>query len=118
MTWTSITGWLSNIRVARTLMMSVLLVAPLVAAAPPVAEPPPDMDFLEFLGSWQTRDGRWVDPLQVEDLPPGELEPESDNRQNRGKKPTNPGKDRRSADPMKESYPLPDEDMRSHGRDR
>lgn len=118
MIWSSITGWPSNIRVANTLMIAVLLVAPLVAAAPPDAEPLPDMDFLEFLGSWQAQDGQWVDPLQVEDFPPGELEAEKDTRQNRGKKPTNPGKDRRSADPMRDPYPLPDEGARSHGRDQ
>jgi len=118
MTWSSITGWPSNIRVARTLMIAVLLSASLVTAAPPDAEPLPDMEFLEFLGTWQTRDGQLVDPLQVEDFPPGELEAQKDNRQNRGKKSATPGKERRSADPMKESYPLPDEDVRTHGRDR
>jgi hypothetical protein len=30
---------------------------------------PADADFLEFLGSWQTGDDRWIDPFQVDDTP-------------------------------------------------
>lgn len=35
------------------------------AAAPRDPEPSPDADLLEFLGSWQTGDDRWVDPFHV-----------------------------------------------------
>jgi len=38
-------------------------------AAPRDAASPPDTDFLEFLGSWHTGDGKWVDPFQVDDSP-------------------------------------------------
>ncbi|MFQ5542911.1 MAG: hypothetical protein ACE5FY_01010 [Nitrospiria bacterium] len=27
---------------------------------------PPDMAFLEFLGTWETEDGEWIDPLIFE----------------------------------------------------
>ncbi len=58
------------------LLCGLCLIAALAQAAP---EPAPrsdeaDTDFLDFLGSWQNEDGRWVDPFQVaEDLPPGRL---------------------------------------------
>jgi len=29
------------------------------------ADPPPDMDMLEFLGHFETADGRWLDPLTL-----------------------------------------------------
>jgi len=118
MTWSSITGWPCRIRQARALVLAVVLLAPVVAAAPRDEEPLPDMDFLEFLGSWQTRDGQWVDPLQVEDLPPGELEVERDSKQDRGKKPTSLGKDRRSPDSMSDPPPSTDDDVQSRRRNR
>jgi len=40
-------------------------------------EPSPDADFLEFLGSWQTEDGRWMDPFNMKDFP-GAKKPGSD----------------------------------------
>jgi hypothetical protein len=39
----------------------------LAEAATHDAARPPDADFLEFLGSWQTGDDRWVDPFQPDD---------------------------------------------------
>jgi hypothetical protein len=41
----------------------------LAEAAPRDAGPPPDADFLEFLGSWNTADDKWVDPFQEDDSP-------------------------------------------------
>ncbi|MEW6247381.1 MAG: hypothetical protein AB1555_11840 [Nitrospirota bacterium] len=39
-------------------------------AAPREADSLPEADFLEFLGSWRTEDGTWVDPFQQdEELP-------------------------------------------------
>lgn len=49
--------------------LSVLLWGAATAyAAPRDAAPVPDADFLEFLGSWQTGDDRWVDPFHAADL--------------------------------------------------
>ncbi len=28
-------------------------------------EAPPDLEFLEFLGHWETQDGSWFDPIQL-----------------------------------------------------
>ncbi len=40
------------------------------AAEPPQRPEEPDVDFLDFLGTWQNEDGRWVDPFQIaEELP-------------------------------------------------
>ena len=50
------------------LMVTVLLVAQMAEAAPRDSGPPPDADFLEFLGSWQTGDDRWVDPFYVDEV--------------------------------------------------
>lgn len=45
-----------------------LLIHP-AEAAPQDAGPPPDADFLEFLGSWHTGDGKWNDPFQEDESP-------------------------------------------------
>ena len=50
------------------LMVAVILVAQIAEAAPPDSGPLPDADFLEFLGSWQTGDDRWVDPFYVDEV--------------------------------------------------
>ena len=34
---------------------------------PPSVEPPPEL--LEFLGSWETADGKLVDPLKLDEMP-------------------------------------------------
>jgi hypothetical protein len=41
----------------------------LAEASPRDDSPPPDADFLEFLGSWHTGDGKWIDPFQEDDPP-------------------------------------------------
>ncbi len=50
-----------------------LLLVPLAGASPPEAGPAPDLEFLEYLGSWETEDGKAVDPFDVDDL--DQLEP-------------------------------------------
>lgn len=35
-----------------------------------------DLEFLEFLGSWETEDGEWVDPLELIEKPMDEQEGE------------------------------------------
>ena len=45
------------------------------ASAPKTAAPPPKADpaLLEFLGSWQTSDGKWVDPMTFARIDPDKL---------------------------------------------
>ena len=40
----------------------------------------PAMELLEFLADWETTDGRWFDPLELEELSelPGPVQDESD----------------------------------------
>jgi len=40
----------------------------------------PDLEFLEFLGSWETQDGDWFDPTQL--LNDQEKNREKDNEEN------------------------------------
>ena len=46
------------------------LIMPVTGAAEELA---PDMEFLEFLGQWETTEGDWIDPLALKELE----EPES-----------------------------------------
>lgn len=60
----------------RVEMAAVLLLGLLPAwgLAGEAEDAPPSMELLEFLGSWETPEGEWVDPLQLaEDM---EREPE------------------------------------------
>ncbi len=38
----------------------------------------PSLELLEFLGSWETDDGEWIDPSELEDEPVPEQEPADD----------------------------------------
>ncbi len=29
----------------------------------------PTLEFLEFLGEWETEDGRWIDPEELDEMP-------------------------------------------------
>ncbi len=31
-------------------------------------DPPPSLEFIEYLGSWETQQGHWVDPADLEEL--------------------------------------------------
>jgi hypothetical protein len=33
----------------------------------------PSMDFLEFIGEWETEEGEWIDPLDLEREETGQL---------------------------------------------
>ena len=33
----------------------------------------PDLEFLEFLAEWQSDQGEWIDPLQMQDLAQNEI---------------------------------------------
>ncbi len=51
------------------MMVAVIFVAQVVEASPRDSAPPPEAEFLEFLGSWDTEDDRWVDPFYVGEVP-------------------------------------------------
>ena len=38
----------------------------------------PSLELLEFLGSWETDDGEWIDPSELDDQPVPEQEPADD----------------------------------------
>ena len=47
---------------------TVLLTAVLAAGtAAPTEAQPPDAELLEFLGAFETADGKWLDPLVLDD---------------------------------------------------
>lgn len=59
-----------------TLLLTALLGgAAAFAHVPKTASPPPkaDLALLEFLGSWQTSDGKWVDPMTFARIDPDKL---------------------------------------------
>lgn len=59
--------WILGVQAAAAL----LVVA--VEATPQNKDLLPEPDFLEFLGSWETSDGEWADPFQVDDASDLEL---------------------------------------------
>ena len=54
------------------MILAVVGVVAMADATPRDTVPPPEDDFLEFLGSWHTGDDRWVDPFQVDEVPGAE----------------------------------------------
>jgi len=41
----------------------------------------PDIEMLEYLGSWETENGEWLDPLQLFELAENSLSKEQEKRQ-------------------------------------
>ncbi len=60
--------WILGVQAAAAL----LVVA--VEAIPQDQDLLPEPDFLEFLGSWETSEGEWADPIQMDDASELELE--------------------------------------------
>ena len=53
---------------------------PLFAEEQTSNETMPSIEFLEFLGEWETEEGEWIDPVELENDEFGKLiETESDN---------------------------------------
>ena len=48
-------------------MLAMMLAVAVADAAPRSQEAEPPLDMLEFLGSWQTRDGQPVNPFELDD---------------------------------------------------
>lgn len=44
------------------------------------AEQLPDLEMLEYLGSWETEDGKWFDPLELFELAKNSLKTVEENR--------------------------------------
>ena len=68
-TWNFSTGWKKARRRAECVALCLVIAPPLAADEPPTAQAP-SMSLLEFLGEWETAEGRWVDPLEFEDPDP------------------------------------------------
>jgi hypothetical protein len=48
------------------------------------SNPPPepaDLEMLEFLGSFETKDGKWVDPVSLDDRAPEKPQPAREEKQ-------------------------------------
>jgi len=48
------------------MILTVVLAAGV--AAPPESDPP-DTELLEFIGTFESSDGQWLDPLTLDDVP-------------------------------------------------
>jgi hypothetical protein len=46
-------------------MLLCLSLVPVAGMAGPDEDTPPSMELLEFLGSWESPEGEWVDPMQL-----------------------------------------------------
>lgn len=56
-------------RIAAAVGLCLGCVPILAPAGEQTAEPErPDMELIEFLGTWETGDGKWVDPMALKDI--------------------------------------------------
>ncbi len=71
----------------------------------------PDLEFLEFLGSWETEDGQWVNPLDLMDQSFSDVEgmptQNDPSDRNRGSVPDGDLGQTTEGDPYPESNPQP-----------
>lgn len=44
----------------------MMMALAIVIAVPTQAEEAPDMELLEYLGSWETANGKYIDPMELE----------------------------------------------------
>ncbi|MFQ5935048.1 MAG: hypothetical protein ACE5LB_01380 [Acidiferrobacterales bacterium] len=58
----------------------LLTVATIMAAEPANPEEPPDLELLEFLGTWETSTGEWLDPTSFSDEESLPLEPQREEK--------------------------------------
>lgn len=50
--------------------LAMIFTAVLAAGtSPPPDREPPDTELLEFLGTFESSDGKWMDPLTLKDVP-------------------------------------------------
>ena len=55
--------------------LCALLFTGLLATGSVKPAEPTDVEMLEFLGNFETRDGQWLDPLSLEDRDPAQSKP-------------------------------------------
>ncbi|HFE38539.1 MAG TPA: hypothetical protein ENK06_09030 [Gammaproteobacteria bacterium] len=48
--------------------MLVYSISPALYAADELNDDQPSLAFLEFLGSFETEDGQWIDPMEIEEM--------------------------------------------------
>lgn len=48
------------------LVKRMMMALAIVIAVPTQAEEVPDMELLEYLGSWETANGKYIDPMELE----------------------------------------------------
>lgn len=75
---------------ALVLAAAPVFAAPNAAAKHPVSARKPDAALLEFLGAWEAKDGRWVDPMTFARINPAKAVLDQARRQ--GKLPLGDGK--------------------------
>lgn len=44
----------------------MMMALAIVIAVPTQAEEAPDMELLEYLGTWETANGKYIDPMELE----------------------------------------------------
>ena len=54
-------------------MLMYCSLTPLFADEQSAEEETPTMEFLEFLGEWETEEGEWIDPVELENEEFGKL---------------------------------------------
>lgn len=62
-----------NYRGSAYFMLLLCFITSLFAGEQTATETMPSMAFLEFLGEWETEEGEWIDPLELEDEDFGKL---------------------------------------------
>lgn len=63
-------------------MMGLLMVIAMAEPEPQEPVPQPDIELLEFLGSWETASGEWLDPAVFADNGTGEDEEPQETKKN------------------------------------
>jgi hypothetical protein len=66
--------------VNKTQVVAAILWFNVVVAAYADSEETPSMEFLEFLGEFQTEDGEWIDPLNLVDMQNSESTPNDEDQ--------------------------------------
>ena len=60
-------GWNSMNCRHSLLVLMMIIFSPLLQAETQRDEESPTLELLEFLGEWETSDGEWLDPTELED---------------------------------------------------
>ncbi len=68
--WISINGWRKSttVWVNRYQLLAALILLNMIATVYAENDDSPSMEFLEFLGEFQTDDGEWIDPINLLDM--------------------------------------------------